>query len=549
MQLSPLQSRLVASVLATFAILIIYLLLFPPSFALAAELPFDSLNNYGVARDISDSANAADIHILADREANSNPSEFYEPIFSAFERSIVGRQDTDSVVLEDGASQSFDLDPGGNQVFLFEISTSTTAQIDDDDDTEDRRLRPRQTATATSTICISANVCKKPDNTNTGTQTEITAPQLTLYLSTSSDNTSPGPDVADENKQDHYVFTQGAFMLNMTTNTNLYFSVSAPDLVDDFDGNYNFQITASSESCYFVFDDSFTGNITWKESDSSGALLVANNVPLGNNSEVMPYELFAQSRENDWKVDGVLYSYCGMKNYAEVMASADTTSDSAATRITTRQTGGSSSSDNSTGVQQEFYFNGLEGNSFYWGVLALESRATGVAQGGTVFAATNFTTAVEGGTCELMFDLTFCTDVAYPVPGNKANFPTATSLRNFYDNYTQTAYANFKNALAQIPCEAPASQAYSLVRNCSDCETAYKSWLCSVAIPSCSEVTATEPYLLPRNFNATYTNGSSVPDTVLAKAKANVLQFGAELSGGTGFRVPATHDDWVQYEL
>ena len=118
-----------------------------------------------------------------------------------------------------------------------------------------------------------------------------------------------------------------------------------------------------------------------------------------------------------------------------------------------------------------------------------------------------------------MFGLEFCSDVAYPVPGNKEVFPTTDSLKEFYDNYTRTSYEDFERAMMQVPCEAAASQRYSLVRDCDDCRAAYKSWLCSVAIPRCIEATDEAPFLLPRNFAKLYANGSSPPDELIEAAR------------------------------
>lgn len=95
-----------------------------------------------------------------------------------------------------------------------------------------------------------------------------------------------------------------------------------------------------------------------------------------------------------------------------------------------------------------------------------------------------------------------------PANSNKMNI---TQLAQFYDNYARDMYANFQKQLAQVACEAPAVQQYSLARNCSDCETAYKKWLCSVTIPRCEDFTSPTNFSLVRNVNQTFPNGTLLP--------------------------------------
>lgn len=102
------------------------------------------------------------------------------------------------------------------------------------------------------------------------------------------------------------------------------------------------------------------------------------------------------------------------------------------------------------------------------------------------------------------------------MPSNPNTFPNSTVLATFYDTYAQAAYSNFEKALAQIPCEAPATQRYSLVRTCDDCAAAYKSWLCYVTIPRCEDINSTASWLQPRNLAQPFPNGDVLPAAVLA---------------------------------
>lgn len=68
-----------------------------------------------------------------------------------------------------------------------------------------------------------------------------------------------------------------------------------------------------------------------------------------------------------------------------------------------------------------------------------------------------------------------------------------------------------------IPCEADDTQQYSLVRNCSSCRGAYRTWLCSVTIPRCEDFSKDDSFLQPRAINTTFPNGSPLAQDQLAK--------------------------------
>ncbi|ORX58814.1 hypothetical protein DM01DRAFT_1333437 [Hesseltinella vesiculosa] len=97
--------------------------------------------------------------------------------------------------------------------------------------------------------------------------------------------------------------------------------------------------------------------------------------------------------------------------------------------------------------------------------------------------------------CRLIYQLPFCNNVAYSVLANASLDIWNVTLS--YDTNANTLYEPFASAISQFNCH---STQYSLVRNCSDCERDYKRWLCSVAIPRCtdppadSSEVATYPY-------------------------------------------------------
>ena len=133
------------------------------------------------------------------------------------------------------------------------------------------------------------------------------------------------------------------------------------------------------------------------------------------------------------------------------------------------------------------------------------------------------------GNCKLLFDLQFCSDIAYAVPFNgTTNF---TRLRTLYDNSAYNSYLNFSYSLQQIACNTTSSAQYSLVRNCANCDNDYRNWLCAVSIPRCYDFSAPSTgdysFLTPRDVASNFTNGTS-PDLNqpgLNSSMVNIFRF------------------------
>ena len=89
------------------------------------------------------------------------------------------------------------------------------------------------------------------------------------------------------------------------------------------------------------------------------------------------------------------------------------------------------------------------------------------------------------------------------------------SLAAFYDNNTANYYQFFQNSLAQIPCNTTSSARYSLARTCDDCVSAYKTWLCAVSIPRCTDFSSDLPWLQARSMVNPFPNGTTLPDAIV----------------------------------
>lgn len=112
--------------------------------------------------------------------------------------------------------------------------------------------------------------------------------------------------------------------------------------------------------------------------------------------------------------------------------------------------------------------------------------------------------------CAVLFNLTFCSEVAYAVPSNPKL--SVDKLRTIYDDYAAAFYQNFTYSLQQIQCKTSEESMFSLAVDCDDCAKAYKQWLCGVTIPRCADYSSNATYLAVRNAGQAFINGSSLPD-------------------------------------
>lgn len=268
----------------------------------------------------------------------------------------------------------------------------------DGDDTSphdgERSLRKRQES---HTVYISANTCLQPQPVNPS-KTTSDPPQLTLYVSTSPDNTTPGP-LADEKTQKKVIFKQGAVVFKFSVSDDVYIGVHAPDTGDQFSGPYNVRLAASVDSFYYTYNDLDDADLVWVDSDSQGALLITHNLTQSSDpaeaEAVMrsePYVLFAHNKK-DRAINGLKYSFCGLQSYAQIAAMRDGRHNTMVRTGMTKRGQGNL-------PKQQFFFNGLNASADYIGILAkdgedhgnLERRQSGERRGSEVFKATSFST-------------------------------------------------------------------------------------------------------------------------------------------------------------
>jgi calcium channel MID1 len=116
---------------------------------------------------------------------------------------------------------------------------------------------------------------------------------------------------------------------------------------------------------------------------------------------------------------------------------------------------------------------------------------------------------MQDNNCQLLYNLDFCSEVAYAVPSNPDK--NNTELAQIYDSNAQDYYQNFAYSLSLIQCNTSSVSLYSLAVSCTDCAAAYKQWLCSVFIPRCYDWSSNYSYLMPRAAAQPFLNGTSLP--------------------------------------
>ncbi|KAI9799710.1 MAG: hypothetical protein M1825_004445 [Sarcosagium campestre] len=507
-KLTPLQSRFAASFAASLVLLAIYLLAFSSQFAYALDLISTEDHNHILLDDPS-------ITISDDLEE----AILYRPDFLGLERGIIGRA-PDAPSLENNEPQRLNITAGQKKTFTVrkstifgpcgasvsglpfasEDSTSTVKYAASTTRCKDEELSSRL-------LHITVNTCRQP--IGTGPRKGVVAPPLQVYVSTDPDNKTPGPNQPSSQTVE---VEDGFGSTAVTPSGDAFISVMAPDS-DGFEGGYNYELAVSIDSPFHNYLDT-DYNLFFIDSDATSALFITDNLTLANerdpvyqqwmNLKTPPFTMFAVE-SNKSSVAGLSHSYCGLLNQADVSPADE---DDVQVDIINRGLGKL--------PKQQFHLKSLKRKTEYTGLLAMSGNSTKsgagvIGGGGSVWKPIQFETKADDN-CGLLFDLDFCSEVAYAVPTNPKTFPTTEKLTNFYDTQVRSLYKNFTLALAQVACDTPATERYSLATNCSTCAAAYKSWLCAVTIPRCVDFSspASDVFLAARNIAQPFLNGSSL---------------------------------------
>ncbi|KAF4973539.1 hypothetical protein FSARC_203 [Fusarium sarcochroum] len=503
--------RLSTSMTTYLLALVLSLLLCAPVHTNASELSADSV---------------FDIEPLVERTDGSDL--IYEPDFAAFDRSIIGRAPSDLALLTNNGPDSRKLSAGETVCYTVDKKTlfgDDKRDVEDHepvDDTEESGHQNSRRAT-TKTVYISANTCSRPTlKAKDKNKTPEPAPQLSLYVSTTSKIKCLDSKNYNQTNSDlkRVPFEEGAATLGINATDAIYISIASPNITEKHDGEWSYQIAISFDEYFHVYDArNDTAQLLLMDFDSTSALLVSKNLTQDSSEtqQIMkrppPYQIFVGD-EKLKSIDGLRHSACGLKQSADIWANDDETgrhNNLVTTGVTTRGPGQL--------PKQQFLIAGLNHSTSYSGILVkmpdpnskrdTKSGRT-IGGGGIVYRATSFETS-SSTNCKMVTNLDFCNETQYAVPGNDKKFNN-TALAKHYDDYARMMYGNFEKVLAQIPCEAPPESRYSLARTCDQCREAYKRWLCTVTIPRCEDVMGGSRYSVVRNAFQAFPNGTKLPD-------------------------------------
>ncbi|KAE8844207.1 hypothetical protein HRS9122_05310 [Pyrenophora teres f. teres] len=566
-KLSPLQSRLLAYLVASSACLALWNLLTPHLLVNAEVLTTPD----------HDALDSRVVDALVDRELphiqgagfDQRGSEGYEPDFGLLDRSLIGRQAAELEKLVNNQKMEKDIGPKQTIHFVLQKDQLRFAPISDDpasapdlqgtdDGSDEARLSRLEVAgtegttsdwvekrqTSGGNVWLTANTCRQPMPMGNATAASgRNHPQLVMYVSTSPKNQKPGPGATEDTITNitGVLFNGGYANFEFNTSSDVYIGISAPNLNDDWFGSWHFELAASTDGPYHNYNDE-DPFLYMVDTDSESALFITYDLSDSNETDVAqkwreqnPFQMYAFTDGDNTPIRGMERSYCAIKDMFNVNTTKNFTIDSS---ITTK-----------FGVDKkpktQFHVKGLQAAKTYNGFVVVEGsqeplyipNAGMTRGGGRVFQAFNWTTKADDS-CQVIFDLNFCDMVAYAVPSNTNFKLNDSSLAEIYDNQARDYYLNFTRSLDQIACDAEPAAQYSLARTCKDCADDYKNWLCMVLIPRCEDWTADDPWLQPRNLNTPFSNSSlpmdglpPLPDGSMPPA----LQLNDSIRQDTGF--------------
>ncbi|KAL4787787.1 stretch-activated Ca2+-permeable channel component-domain-containing protein [Aspergillus varians] len=419
---------------------------------------------------------------------------------------IVSRASAGGTPLGNNRYETMEIAMGALQQWSFSAGSAASNSVNTSSNNQSNN-----TKRATTTVYLSLTICSKPILKESISNTAQDLPQLAVYVSTSSSLQQPGPGKGDGD-QSVYHSMEGYMNAIVTTESDVYIGIAAPE-GGDFTGSYSYQVAASTDDFFhgandqdamLLFVDSGSDTALLTTTSLAGEILTEEQRKQWNDSKAL-YTMFV-SNANNTAVSGLSRSYCALERYSQAGKEYNVQRS-----ISTRKK-------EDIGVQEQFYLTGLNRSSTYVGVLAI-SNSTGsgngvVGGGGKVWKATNFRTKSDGN-CDVIYDLDFCSDVAYAVPSNPSM--NVSEIRTKYDDYAADLYKNFNYSLQQIQCNTSNETIFSMAVGCDDCAAAYKSWLCAVTIPRCDDYSSTsnKSAVMIRNAAQPFPNGTEITNKTL----------------------------------
>ena len=359
-------------------------------------------------------------HAQAEKERN------YEPDFAGFDRSIIGRVPGNNDELGNNVPKRNNISLGKTQYWTLrkelllgpKSAARTLLRFESDprdqfrnegipgdvtvDDGSHNLLKRQDESQAGRMLYVSLAICDQPSWKDERSRTED-QPQLTVYISKSSDNTKPGSGRSDFS----FKTFKGYGAIRVQASGDVFFGVEATE-IPDLDGEYNYELAVSIDTLYAAYNshNNSTANeredfLVHVDSDSASALLIASNFTM----EDPPYSIFVYHKDDN-TVRDVERSLCGLQAHAQIKGNLfnGPSTSNVDTRVETLEEGQK---------KQQFYVKDLEPNSEYYAVLAVDGNSANdggsvVGGGGTVGTPLSFRT--KSGLLQL---LSICPVVSY----------------------------------------------------------------------------------------------------------------------------------------
>lgn len=322
------------------------------------------------------------------------------------------------------------------------------------------------------TLFVTLNVCGEP-SADDGTPLD----GADLQLQVASSNQSGSPMLGTQ------ALSGFANVTVKSMNSSVaYADITAPN-ISNIHGQWTYEVGISTQGP--IHGATLDPNLYLVDTDFANALFVTGNFSKFTNGSlpnVHAYGLYIYNRDSQF-AQRLGNSYCAISTGPALLNTHN------ANVSTTNRGFGEIE-------KGQFYVRALNKSTDY--VAFLTEPNYGI-EGGLSFKPVNFTTKT-GTNCQVIYDLEFCSGVAYAAPGNASSF-TEVQLRNFYDDMAKERYVNFSKSLDNVACNASMEKRYSPQSNCDDCAEAYKNWLCAITIPRCTDWTKEASYLLERPAN------------------------------------------------
>ncbi|KAK7204366.1 stretch-activated Ca2+-permeable channel component-domain-containing protein [Myxozyma melibiosi] len=369
---------------------------------------------------------------------------------------------------------NYDLSSGTSSLWRYKPS-------DDDDDDDDADF-----------FAVYVSVCSQPSLVNDTDETteEEYLSDLTLRLqatsSTKSTMSFSTESSIDYNETVDYGFAAATWDDGYD---NIFINITTPEYDSSkWSGTWTIQLLATTAS-NVTAGYSNTSSVFLLDTDYDSALFLTAKTPdngTAADDDIRPYRLYVYPNDTT-SLTGLNRSYCAVRDggYTFSDEDADVNTTNVLWDDYTRET---------------MHLKGLAAATTYTAYLAQPDES--VSGIGVIYPSISFTTK-KNSTCQIIYNLDFCVEVAYSAPSNSSMSMNA--LKNWYDDTAKSLYDGFNKSMQLTPCDVSDEDRYSLMRTCDQCLEAYRRWLCLTLIPRCFDDTGV--YALPVSTTGSYEGG------------------------------------------